>query len=98
DLPDDTRTRASLRRAEYGFLGVVVWTRVHPPRRWGAPFRAGVLVFVTLACRPLRTSWAIVGTRYLSLIRNVNPRCGPVRGAGAPTEAAHRRDSMRAAG
>src|SRR5580698_854118 len=67
--PEERRTRATLRRAEFGFLGVVVYTRVHTPRRWGAPFRAGVLVLVTLACRPLRTSWAIVGTRYLSLLK-----------------------------
>src|ERR1700733_15763787 len=63
------RTRATLRSAEFGFFGVVVYTRVHTPRRWGAPFRAGVLVFVTLACRPLRTSWGIVGTRYLSILK-----------------------------
>src|ERR1700678_3795242 len=62
-VPVVSRTLATLRRAEFGFLGVVVKTRVHTPRRWGAPFKAGVLVFVTLACRSLRTSWAIVGTR-----------------------------------
>ena len=65
--PELSRTRATLRSAEFGFLGVVVYTRVHTPRRWGAPFRAGVLVLVTLASRPLRTSWAIVGTRFLSI-------------------------------
>lgn len=26
------RTRATLRNAEFGFLGVVVYTRVHTPR------------------------------------------------------------------
>src|SRR6202167_4991708 len=57
------RTRATLRRAEFGFLGVNVYTRVHTPRRWGAPRRAGVFVFVCFVCRPFRTSWAIVGTR-----------------------------------
>src|SRR5277367_192735 len=59
------RTRATLRSAELGFFGVVVYTRVQTPRRWGAPRRAGVLVFVSFVCRPCRTSWAIVGTRYL---------------------------------
>ena len=29
----DSRTRATLRSAEFGFLGVVVYTRVHTPRR-----------------------------------------------------------------
>jgi len=54
------RTRATLRRAEFGFFGVTVWTRVHTPRRCGAPFRAGVLVLDTLSCRPFRTNCAIV--------------------------------------
>src|ERR1700739_74706 len=63
--PLDRRTRATFRSAELGFLGVVVYTRVHTPRRWGAPFRAGVLVFDCLASRPLRTSWAMVGARDL---------------------------------
>src|ERR1700678_2311135 len=60
-----SRTRATLRSAEFGFFGVKVYTRVQTPRRCGAPRRAGVLVFVSLVWRPLRTSWAIVGTRYL---------------------------------
>ena len=60
--PDDSRTRATLRSAEFGFLGVVVYTRVHTPRRCGEPLSAGVLVLLTLSSRPLRTSWLIVGT------------------------------------
>src|ERR1700690_2617574 len=59
------RTRATLRSAEFGFLGVVVKTRVHTPRRWGAPLSAGVLVLDCLDARPLRTSCSIVGTRDL---------------------------------
>src|SRR4051812_41539396 len=62
-MPVVRRTLATLRSAEFGFFGVVVKTRVHTPRRCGDPFRAGVLVFVDLLSRPLRTSWAIVGTR-----------------------------------
>src|SRR3954452_13271719 len=62
-MPVVKRTRATLRSAEFGFFGVVVNTRVHTPRRCGDPLRAGVLVFSALDCRPLRTSWAIVGTR-----------------------------------
>src|SRR5580698_7797234 len=92
--PEERRTRATLRRAEFGFLGVVVYTRVHTPRRWGAPFRAGVFVFVTLACRPLRTSWAIVGTRYLSILKMVNPCATRVT---ALAKASHGRQKMIAA-
>jgi hypothetical protein len=60
--PEDSRTRATLRSAEFGFFGVVVYTRVHTPRRWGEPLSAGVLVLLTLSSRPLRTSWLMVGT------------------------------------
>src|SRR5438270_6306874 len=60
-----SRTRATLRRAEFGFFGVFVYTRVQTPRRCGAPRSAGVLVLVVFDCRPLRTSWEMVGTRLL---------------------------------
>src|ERR671916_63780 len=63
-----SRTRATLRSAEFGFFGVVVYTRVQTPRRWGEPFSAGVLVFSTLSSRPLRTSWLIVGMGGLDLL------------------------------
>src|SRR5215813_2176021 len=62
-MPLVRRTRATFRSAEFGFFGVVVYTRVQTPRRWGHPFSAGVLVFETLSWRPLRTSCWIVGTR-----------------------------------
>src|SRR3954447_13047446 len=61
-MPLVRRTRATLRRAELGFFGVVVYTRVHTPRRWGLPLSAGVLVLPTLSSRPLRTNCWIVGT------------------------------------
>src|SRR5512136_805240 len=64
-MPLTRRTRATLRSAEFGFFGVFVYTRVHTPRRWGAPFRAGVLVLSALVLRPLRTSCWMVGTRDL---------------------------------
>src|SRR5581483_7930571 len=64
--PVVSRTRATLRSAELGFLGVVVYTRVQTPRRWGAPRRAGVLVLSDFCSRPLRTSCAIVGTESSS--------------------------------
>src|SRR5438270_11307378 len=67
-MPLVRRTRATLRSAEFGFFGVVVYTRVQTPRRWGDPFSAGVLVFSTLSSRPLRTSWLIVGMGGLDLL------------------------------
>src|SRR6478752_4491430 len=60
-------TRATFRSAEFGFFGVVVYTRVHTPRRCGLPLRAAVLTFATLSRRPLRTSWLMVGMYRLSL-------------------------------
>src|SRR3954452_21965448 len=58
-----SRTRATLRSAELGFFGVVVYTRVQTPRRCGEPFSAGVFAFPILSWRPLRTSCWIVGMR-----------------------------------
>src|SRR5919109_4609280 len=66
------RTRATFRSAEFGFFGVVVYTRVQTPRRWGAAtfflrplpdFRPGVASFFVFGLRPLRTSWEVVGIR-----------------------------------
>src|SRR3954453_15514677 len=76
-MPLVRRTRATLRSAEFGFLGVVVYTRVHTPRRWGLPLSAGVLVLPTLSSRPLRTSCWIVGTASPSSV------CGAGSGAAA---------------
>jgi hypothetical protein len=69
------RTRATLRSAELGFFGVVVYTRVHTPRRWGAAVRClllrpedlrpGVVTFRLGFDRPLRTSWLILGMRQV---------------------------------
>src|SRR5580765_8066711 len=87
------RTRATLRSAEFGFFGVVVYTRVQTPRRWGAAtfflrplpdFRPGVASFLGLAVRPLRTSWLVVGMR-----------AGMV---AAPSPRARRGDSRSAVG
>jgi hypothetical protein len=52
---------ATFRSAEFGFFGVVVYTRVHTPRFCGLFCSAGTLLFDTGALRPLRTSWLIVG-------------------------------------
>src|SRR5436190_18614964 len=62
------RTRATFRRAEFGFFGVVVETRVQTPRFCGAPASAGVFVFAFFEVRPLRMSWFTVGMlRLMSL-------------------------------
>src|ERR1700733_1705 len=75
-MPLVKRTRATLRRAEFGFFGVVVYTRVHTPRRCGAAtfflrplpdFRPGVASFFLGAVRPLRISWLVVGMRSQSV-------------------------------
>src|SRR5438045_8217755 len=69
-MPPEIRTRATLRSAELGFLGVVVCTRVQTPRRWGAAtfffrplpdFKPGVSSFFLGLTRPLRISWLAVG-------------------------------------
>jgi len=54
-------TRATFRRAEFGFFGVIVHTRVQVPRLCGQLLRAGVLLFFLISFRPLRTSWFMVG-------------------------------------
>src|SRR5688572_3954283 len=61
-MPLVRRTRATLRRAEFGFFGVCVNTRTHTPRFCGLSCSAGLLVLVMTAARPLRTNWLIVGT------------------------------------
>src|ERR1700761_6110163 len=75
-MPLVSRTRATFRRAEFGFLGVVVYTRVHTPRRCGAAtfflrplpdFRPGVASFFLGGVRPLRTNWLVVGMRVATL-------------------------------
>src|SRR5438874_3593960 len=67
-MPFVRRTRAIFRSAEFGFLGVVVETRVQTPRFCGAPASAGVFVFAFFDVRPLRMSWFTVGMlRLMSL-------------------------------
>src|SRR5437773_8757886 len=57
-----SRTRATLRSAEFGFLGVCVYTRMHTPRFSGQPASAGDLVFMRTASRPILTNCENVGT------------------------------------
>jgi hypothetical protein len=52
----ERRTRAILRRAEFGFFGVLVYTRVQTPRFWGQDFKATEAVLLLICSRPLRTS------------------------------------------
>src|SRR3954451_230380 len=70
-MPCVSRTRATLRSAEFGFFGVTVATRVQTPRRWGAATRRlapapdlspGVVTFFCGRPRPLRISWLVLGT------------------------------------
>src|SRR5918994_5828196 len=87
-----SRTRQTLRRAEFGFLGVVVYTRVQTPRRCGAAtfflrplpdFKPGVASFFLGALRPLRTSWEVVGIRR-GMVAAAQPRERGDRGRAAP--------------
>jgi hypothetical protein len=45
-IPFVNRTLATFRSAEFGFFGVVVYTRTQTPRRCGAPFRAADFVLL----------------------------------------------------
>src|SRR5215469_16808139 len=89
-MPLVRRTRATLRSAEFGFLGVMVRTWVHTPRFWGAPsmgncFRClelydtrkdGALLFLRTFFLPLRTNWLIVGIKKISPLSRMRNQCG----------------------
>jgi hypothetical protein len=70
-MPFVSRTRAILRRAEFGFFGETVRTIRQTPRFWGFPLSAGALLFFIMRARPLRTSWLIVGIVSSLLIEGV---------------------------
>src|SRR4029077_16004513 len=83
-IPLVRRTRATFRKAEFGFFGVVVYTLVHTPRRWGAAtrrlrplpdFRPGVASFFLGAVRPFRISWLVVGMRSRRVAGAIIPAC-----------------------
>src|SRR5881392_2576752 len=57
------RTLATLRSAEFGFFGVVVYTRVQTPRFCGFCSIAGTFDLAFCGSRPLRISWLIVGMK-----------------------------------
>jgi uncharacterized membrane protein len=47
--------------AEFGFLGVIVKTRVQTPLFWGLRSNAGALLLYLLSVLPFLTSWFTVG-------------------------------------
>src|SRR5688572_3746801 len=88
-MPLVRRTRATLRRAEFGFFGVRVMTCRQTPRRCGAPRpsdvvclrvfsvrrSAGALTFLMAGFRPLRTSWLMVGNENLAFVLALKDVC-----------------------
>src|SRR5262245_31821181 len=66
-VPLERRTRATFRKAELGFLGVMVLTCKHTPRFCGQPCMAGCLGLRYCWRRGFRTSWLIVGI-YVPLL------------------------------
>ena len=68
------RTFATLRKAEFGFFGVVVYTRVQTPRFCGHACMAGTLFRLPGVSRGLRINWLIVGIRRYAPIQP-QPTC-----------------------
>src|SRR5258707_955781 len=87
--PLDRRTRATFRRAELGFFGVMILTCKHTPLRCGQPCKAGCLGRRYCWTRGLRTSWLIVGM----FRRSTQCRSTPATEA---KETGGRRNSVRA--
>src|SRR5262249_19670188 len=67
-IPLVRRTRATLRSAEFGFFGVVVYTRTHTPRFCGEDISAGAVVLRRCFSRPLFTSWLMVGIENCDIL------------------------------
>src|SRR3954451_14255687 len=61
------RTLATLRSAEFGFFGVVVYTRVQTPRFCGDCCNAGTFLRDFCTIRGLAISWLIVGMSAFTL-------------------------------
>lgn len=71
--PFTSFTFATLRKAEFGFLGVVVYTLVHTPLFCGHDSSARDLLFFFCVERPFRTNCCIVGINlpyFLSELQN----------------------------
>src|SRR6202040_3435224 len=62
-----SRTFATLRSAEFGFFGVVVYTRVQTPRFCGDCCSAGTFLRDFCTVRGLAISWLIVGMSAFTL-------------------------------
>src|SRR6266852_1114861 len=73
-MPLDRRTRATLRRAELGFLGVMILTCKQTPRFCGQPCRAGCFGLRYCCRRGLRTSWLIVGIEQTPVCATKNKK------------------------
>src|ERR1700730_1789163 len=61
------RTLATLRSAEFGFFGVVVYTRVQTPRFCGDCCSAGTFLRDFCTVRGVAISWLIVGILAFTL-------------------------------
>src|SRR5215212_7630428 len=85
------RTLATLRSAEFGFFGVVVYTRVQTPRFCGFCSIAGTFDLAFCGSRPLRISWLIVGMKPFTF------RCRKFRRLLCPTGNARSPSSLPAA-
>src|SRR5436305_1576800 len=62
--PLESRTRATLRSAELGFLGVMILTCKQTPFFWGQPCKAGCFGLRYCLVRAFRTNWLMVGMHY----------------------------------
>ena len=58
-FPFERRTRATFRRAEFGFFGVMVLTCRQTPRRWAHLSSTGDLETLRIFLRPRRTSYLL---------------------------------------
>jgi len=70
-LPLESRTRVILRRAELGFLGVIVFTWRQTPRFCGQPSSTGDLLKRRGFFRRLRTSWLMVGIQVAFYVQRL---------------------------
>jgi hypothetical protein len=55
-----SRTRQTLRSAEFGFLGVIIYTLIQTPLLCGQASNAGTPDLIILVFLGLRTNWLIV--------------------------------------
>jgi len=65
-LPLVSRTRATFRNAEFGFLGVCVRTIRHTPRFCGEPLMSETRLRPLDLALGFRTNWLIVGISQIS--------------------------------